>query len=301
LNEWLFLNRGANESRGVEPSREREVHAFFIKKDKTMCRYNFSLISVSIVIILLSTDLFSKQVRNNSIGLSVFNSYTFWENSYSKEKFDNLGIATFISPTLKMKLNNFHFKLDFTSSHFNFKGPDGLTITGPDNDIDTGFDSNMRRNDLGLEISHCFFNYVKLSIKSNYIYMNIKGDNDQKFSWQTPFRFVEKGIILGPGISLNFPKDNSKSYIILSMFYRQGRLNYTYDGHGLAKYKENKDYFDTQLLSTNLSFNIHLKANLVCHVSLKSDYFYKDKQEQNYKYSSDTWFIGLNTGMMYLF
>ena len=27
LNEWLVLSRGANESRGVEHSREREVHA----------------------------------------------------------------------------------------------------------------------------------------------------------------------------------------------------------------------------------------------------------------------------------
>ncbi len=257
--------------------------------------------SVSFVILFLSTNLFSKEIRNNSVGLCVFNSYTFWENSYSKEKFDNLGIATFISPTLKMKLNYFHFKLDFTSSHFNFKGPDGLTITGPDDDIDTGFDSNMRKNDLGLEIGYSFFNYVNLSIKSNYIYMHIKGDNDQKFNWQTPFSFVEKGVILGPGISLNFPKNNSKSYIILSMFYLQGRLNNTYDGHRLAKYKEKKNYFDTQLLSANLSFNIHLKANLLFHVSLKSDYFYKEKQEQNYKYSSDIWFIGLNTGIMVLF
>ncbi|MBD3330770.1 hypothetical protein GF354_04545 [Candidatus Peregrinibacteria bacterium] len=262
---------------------------------------NFSLISVSVVIIFLSTNIFAKEQRTNSIGASVFNSYTFWENSYSKEKFDNLGIATFISPSFKMKLKDFYFKFDFTSSHFNFIGPDGLTITGPDNDIDTGFDSNMRRNALGLETGYNFFNYVNLSIKSNYIYMHIKGDNDQKFNWQTPFSFVEKGTIIGPGISLNFPKDNSKSYIILSMFYLQGRLNYTYDGHRSAKYKENKDYFDTQLLSANLRFNIHLNANLLFHVSLKSDYFYKEKQEQNYKYSSDIWFVGLNTGMMYLF
>ena len=267
-----------------------------------MCRYNFSLISVSFVIIFfLSTNLLSKEVRNNSIGLNVFNSYTFWENSYSKEKFDNLGIGTFISPTFKMKLNNFYFKFDFMLSHFNFIGPDGLTITGPDDDIDTGFDSNMRRNDLGLQIGYSLFNYVNLSIESKYIYMHIKGDNGQKFNWQTPFNYVEKGIILGPGISLNFPKNNSKSYITLSIFYLQGRLDYTYDGHRLAKYKANKDNFDTQLLSANLGFNIHLKTNLLFSVSLKSDYFFKKKQEHDYKYSSDLWFIGLNTSILYLF
>jgi hypothetical protein len=265
-------------------------------------KHKFPFVFISFVIIFFSsTNLFSQEGRNMAFGINVFNAYTFWQNPYFQEEYDNLGIGTFINPTFKMKSNNLNFTFDFTFSHFNFVGPDVLTRTGPDNDVDTGFESNMRRSDFGLQIDHNLYKIINISIASKYVYMHIQGDNNQKFESQSTYNYIDKGIMIGPGIILNFPNNTSKLHTTLSVLYLFGTLSNTYDDHGLAKNNAIKRKYDTQLLSAELGLNVHLKTNLMLYVSLKSDLYHKKKQESYYKCNSDLFLVGVNIGIFYLY
>jgi len=256
------------------------------------------LIFILVIILLSSRNLISQEI-NNAVGVNVFNSFSFWGNQYPEDSFENLGIGTFISPTYKMNLNNFHFQFSVMLSYFNFTGPDDLTRTGPDDDIDGGFDSYMNRNDIGFQIGYKLSDYINLALESKYIYLNIKGDSDYKFTYQSPFSYNEKGFLFGPGINLNYPENNSNSFFTLSTFYLIGELNYTYKSHRSEIIEPYKNSIDSQLLSANIGYSFHINSNWLLGISLESDYFFKRKQAYDYKYSSNLWFVGINTNIFY--
>ncbi|MBN2031419.1 hypothetical protein JW824_14390 [bacterium] len=256
-------------------------------------------ISISLFIILSFSRYTFSQGINHSVGLNVLNSFIFWGNRYPEGSFDNLGIGTFITPICKVDLKNFIFHFNFMFGYLNFTGPNDLTRTGPDDDIDIGFDSNMNRNDLRIQIGYRLSNYINLFIESKYMYLRIKGDSDYKFDWQSSFNYIEKGILLGPGINLNYPEKNSNSFFTLSLSYLIGGLNYNYNSHRLKDEKTYNDNIETQLFSANIGYNFHINKNWLLGISLESNYFFKIKHAYKYTYSSDLWFIGINTSIFY--
>ncbi|MGA9291780.1 MAG: hypothetical protein WBV81_04270 [Ignavibacteriaceae bacterium] len=264
-----------------------------------MKKYKYIALSTLTFVLLFSENILSQNI-NNSLGLNVFNSFAFWEDPYQKGGYDNLGIGTYLSPTYKMNINKYYFQLDFMLSYFHFIGPDGLTRTGPDDDIDFGFHSHINRNDLGIKVGYNLLDNLTLLIESKYIYLQIKGSVDRTEIIQSPFDYIERGFLLGPGINLNYPKKSSNSYFSLSASYLMGNLNYTYNSFNIqASAYPIRDKITTQLLSTNLGYNIHLNSKFLLGVSLESNYFFKRKFTYDYNYDSNLWFIGLSTSIFY--
>ena len=187
-------------------------------------------------------------------------------------------------------------------NYFPFTGPDELTETGPDFDIDSGFKSKMRRNDLGLQVGYNLLDFISFSLVSKYFYMNIKGDIDPKTISQYPFSYTEKGILVGPGINIHLLHNNSGSFFTISTSYLIGRLDYSYLSHIIVYIRtpyENK--IDTQLLLINTGYSFYLDTDLLLELSLESNYFFKIKHTEYDHYPEDLWFIGLNTSISYNF
>ncbi len=197
-----------------------------------MKRNKYVLFSTLIFVFFLSRNNLSQTI-DNSIGLNVFNSFTLWENPYPEGGYDNLGIGTYLSPTYKMNINKYFIQLDFMLSYFHFIGPDSLTRTFSDNDVDFGFHSHMNRNDIGIKVGYNLLDNLTLLIESKYIYLQIKGSVDRTEIIQSPFDYIERGFLLGPGINLNYPEKSSNSYFSLSASYLMGNLNYTYNSFNI--------------------------------------------------------------------
>ncbi len=269
-----------------------------------MRRFKYFLFFSLIIVLLFSKNIFPQKI-NNSVGLNVFNSFTLWKHPIPQVGYDNLGVGTFLSPIYKMNINNFYFQFDFMLSYFHFTGPNDLTETGPADDIDAGFHSHMNRNDLGIVVGYNLFDNLTLFIKSKFNYLQISGSVDSKEIIESPFNYIERGFLIGPGINLNYPKINSNSYFTFSISYLMGNLNYIYNSFRTEIQSPYKNNITTQLFTTNLGYNINLSSKFLLGVSFESDYYFKKKYfsefEYDYNYNSDLWFIGLNTGVFYLF
>ena len=263
------------------------------------------ILSITLIIALFSSENNFPQNSCHSVGLNVFNSFTLWEHPFPRVGYDNLGVGTFISPTYKMNINNFYFQFDFMLSYFHFTGPNDLTETSQADDIDAGFQSHINRNDLGILVGYNLFDKLTLFIKSKFNYLQISGSVDSKEIIESPFNYIERGFLIGPGINLNYPKINSNSYFTFSISYLMGNLNYTYNSFRTEIHSPYKNKITTQLFTTNLGYNINLSSKFLLGISLESDYYFKKKYfseyEYDYNYNSDLWFIGLNTGVFYLF
>lgn len=264
-----------------------------------MIKYKYILFFTLVFVLIMQEDILSQDV-NNSVGLNVFNSFTLWESPYPEKSYDNLGIGTYLSPTYKMNVSKFFFQVDFMLSYFHFIGPDDLTRTFSDDDVDFGFHSYMNRNDLGIKAGYNLINNLTLLIESRYIYLQIEGSVDRPEIIQSPFDYIERGLLLGPGINLCYPEKSSDSYFSLSVSYLTGNINYTYNSFRIqASAYPLRDKITTQLLSIKSGYNIHLSPEFLLGISLESTYFFKRKFIDNYNYNSDLWFIGLSTSIFY--
>lgn len=254
-------------------------------------------------VLLFSTKIYSQEENNNRVGLNIFNTLSYWEgSSYTKDRYDYLGIGTFFNPFYKYQYNKISFQLDLVLSNFPFTGPDELTETPTDDDADSNFDSNMKRSDIELQMGYSIFNSINLLFATKYYYMCIEGDNKFNDGHQKPYNYTEKGILFGPGININLPNNNSESFVEITTIYLINKLNYSYLSHRIVVNREPyKNKIDVQLLTVNVGYNFHIVKNFQLGISLKTEYSFKTRYEYGSEHSADLWFIGLNTSLAYKF
>lgn len=265
-----------------------------------MNKINYLFITILFLFIFSFTnELLPQEKMNNTIGLNVFNTFSFWETG--NLHYDNLGFGTFFSPFYKYKSNNVYFQSELVLSSFDFTGPDELTETGPDDDVDLKFDSELQRSDIGFQIGYSIFNSINLSFSTKYFYMFIKGDHKFNEGSQRPFNYTEKGFLFGPGIVINLPNNNSKSFFQFSMFYLIDHLNYSYLSHRRDEREPYKNKIDIQLLTADIGYNSPIVKDFQLGISLKTEYSFKTRYAYSNKYNADLWFIGFNAGISYIF
>jgi hypothetical protein len=256
-----------------------------------------SLLGVLLFYSTIPLNVFSEDRVGLKLGIEIFTAYTKWENNYTKVEFDNLGPGLFISPKVKKQFGSLFFTADVTLSYFHFNGPDGLTITGPDIDTDSGFRSRMSRRDLLFEVGYNFFKFISLSMHLKYNFLKLDGDH--KLASQK-YEYIEQGFLYGPAIMVKLPI--KKLIFFTDISYLTGVLNTDYNPAYYARSRKNQIY--SKLFVGRLGLLIPVGKTLDLGFSYKSEYYYKSAKSPAYEFSynpTDLWIQGFATTVIYSF
>lgn len=256
-------------------------------------------VTISLFFSMMPPTVSSEDKPGLTLGIEIFTAYTYWENEYTKEKFDNLGPGLFITPKLKKQFGQVFFTIDVTLSRFHFMGPAGLTITGPDYDIDSGFRSRMNRRDILFRAGYKFLKLFALSLDLKYNFLKLDGDH------KVPglrYEYLEKGFLFGP--ALNAKQPIGKSTLFFDVSYLAGHLNTeylnTYIPIPRAGISENQ--INSRLFIGGLGILIPLGKTLDLSFFYKFGYEVKNAKSSIYEFyynPTDLWFQGLATGVTY--
>ena len=262
----------------------------------------FFFITIITTLLLLIKDIFPEQKVRVTPGIDLFAANCHWENPYSREIFDDLGLGIYLIPSIKVSVGKLNFYTSFLTGSFNFKGPDALTITSPDHDIDTGYESNMKREDVNFLIGRKFYQIVELYFGLKYFHMNIEGE----LKWpekkvMSTLDYLEKGFLYGGIISNKLPLGKSPFLGVCSFGYFEGLLQGDYSINNLMMpYNAQKD-IDAKLVKFNigLGFQFHTQNEVI--ISYFSEFYYKEVHSDKYKYSSDLRFRGIKIRLAHTF
>ena len=238
-------------------------------------------------------------------GLNTYIANVSWENLYFRDdKFDNLGTGLFYSPYLGFEKNRLYAHISMTKSFFDFNGPDGLTATGPDDDLDAGLDSEMQRDDIAASIGYQVFSCTNIFFTVKHFRMKINGDTYYSESMWSQMDYLEKGMLYGGGLIRRIYIGKSGLYSTFSVSYLTGTLvaDYTFG----TKNAPRKIYYNGEDISTKiLSFKVGLGYKITSHflidVSYLYEYFSKDNEPYSSNLDSDIRYHGLNINMAYSF
>jgi hypothetical protein len=235
--------------------------------------------------------LLSQHQNNYLIGINIHKTFTFWEN-YSKD-YDDLGLSINYKPEFEVNCDKYLIRIEYLFGKQKFVGPNDLTKTWPDDDIDVGFNSKMNRNEMSLSLGYIINESLRCYLQIQNIGMEINGILNQYFENQlNHFSYIEKGILIGPLIKYDYPTYKSRSFLSTSFSYLIGNLDYDYKTHRI-KVRE-KNIIETQSLSFEIGYNYNIYQNLFLGIYLDSNYLFKYKYFYDHKFSSNIWFYGIN-------
>jgi len=244
-----------------------------------------------------SQKLFSQHQNNYSIGINIYKTFTLWEN-YSKD-YDDLGSSINYKPEFEVNYDKYFIQLEYLFGIQKFIGPNDLTKTGPDHDIDFGFKSKMNRNEIGVSFGYEIYKNLRCYFQIKDIGSEINGKLDQNYEYQlNHFRYKENGILFGPEIKFDYPTYNTKSFLSARFSYLIGNINYDYKTHTPKERIKNR--IETQSLSFEIGYNYNVYSTLFLGIYLDSNYMFKFKKLFDYKISSNIWFYGINGNLKYV-
>ena len=184
------------------------------------------LLSIAILILLLIFPpcTYSKDGEGLTLTIEAIPSYIFWESTYPN-RLENLGFHLIGNLRLnyRKQFGKLFIKTELPLSYTQFNGPDGLTRTCPDDDIDVGFQSTMRREDLALMTGYDILKILSLSVIVRYSHLKLSGNHPYSFLM---FEYNESGFLFGPGVTGRLPVKKLGIYFNLS--YLLGHLNTKY-------------------------------------------------------------------------
>ena len=254
------------------------------------------LVSVVCALLIMPSTVLSEGKVGLRFGMEILAAYTYWENDFSKERFDNLGPGLLISPESKKQFGRAFFAIDMTLGRFHYNGPDGLILTSSEDDIDTGFRSRMNKRDLLLRTGYDFLEFLGLSINLRRNFLKLNADH------KTPgvrYEYLEKGLLLGPGLNARLPVE--RSMLFLEMSYLVGHLNTDYQ-NSITSPRVSRNRMNIQILAGSLGVLVPLGKAYKLGFLYKIEYQAKSAKSSIFKYNpTDLWFQGLATIIRYEF
>lgn len=260
------------------------------------------LLSIGILILLLIFPpyIHSKEGAGLSLTIEVVPSYIFWENRYLNEKLEDLGLHLIgnLKLNYRKQFGKLYFQTKLPLSYTRFNGPDGLTLTTPDHDIDAGFRSTMRREDLALITGYDILKILSLSAIVRCSHLKLSGNH--RYS-SLMFEYNESGILFGPGATGRIP--TRKLIIYFDVSYLLGRVNTKYQpALSFSNTRHNK--MDISVFLGEFGVSIPIKKSMKIGFAYRSEYYFRSPVSHNSDYShraTDTLIQGVVISFRYLF
>ena len=222
--------------------------------------------------------------------------YAFWENNYAHEKSKSLGPGLFISPKMQKQLGRVTLAIDATLSAFRFNGPDGLTITGPDDDIDAGFRTRLSRRDLALQAGFDLPKFIHVSANASYHFFKLDGDHKAP---GVRYEYLEKGILFGPALGMK--RQLKKSTVFLDVSYLIGYFDTDYFNTSRSSRVSKNEINAKQFAG---AFGVQFSFTKSCDLcfSYRFEYHARSPKSSIYGFHynvTDSWLHGLATTLRY--
>ncbi|NOY59638.1 MAG: hypothetical protein GXO75_12030 [Calditrichaeota bacterium] len=234
----------------------------------------------------------SGEKNHFQIGSNFLGAKCHWENLYSNEIFDDLGWGFYYSPFVNFKIEKFLLHFSFLKGDFDFIGPDALTITWPDDDLDRGFHSNLNRKNINIMAGYDANPYLKILYGVKYFNLFVSGHLNE-----SSFRYSEKGLMYGLIINNKINLIKEKLDNIYSFGFFAGPLKAKYAISPKTNY--NYDVVN-KLVEFKIGFDLKINDNMHCTIQHTSDLYFREvTYKSGYKRTADLRFFGVIIGIFY--
>lgn len=189
--------------------------------------------------------------------------------------------------------------MEIPISYSRFNGPDGLTITGPDIDIDTNFNSIMLKKDFSLRVGHNLLKYFNLSFIVRYNHLKLDGKHQVV---DLNYKYIEKGFLLGPSLKTRLTLQ--KTALFFDISYLVGNLSTDYHPASYGRVRILKNAIKSKLFIGEFGLLIPISSSLDWTLKYKSELYFKSpgaSQDELLYNPTDVWFQGLATSFAYHF
>jgi len=246
----------------------------------------FALFLLSVI---LPMNLSSSEKANTRIYLETFVARTFWENAYAKDGFDEFGPGLFVNLKLRQAFGNAFFEVFLTWHYSKINGPDGLTITGSDDDCDSYFRTRVERKDISFKLGYNLgILGLSVNIKRNLLQLNGTHRIYQKLKYE----YYDKGFMFGPGLSFSLPLKRMK--ILLELERLSGNLDTFYKA--ASKARPGRFKISSQLFDWKIGVRLPIAKSMDIDLCYKSENYYKEAKswfDMFYFNPTDLWNYGL--------
>lgn len=233
-------------------------------------------VALCLLCLLHPLQVKSADTSDCKLGINLFAANISWENNYSNDKYDNLGKAYYLIPNFEKKFRYISLKLNTNLCFSQLDGPDGLTITCPDDDIDSGFKTKMYINNIVLGSGYNILRYLILSINMRYTFLKIIGDHE---FGSLKYNYSEKGFLFGPSMNVKLPINKSTMYF--DFYYYNGELNTDYKAASFSRTFRNN--LTLNLYTAEIGIKIPIYQSISFGLSVKTEYY--DRKGESYFYN----------------